>query len=167
VREEAWADKVDFGPLGLTDVPVAEATPAEVALGGENYEGDLGLAALKRLDLIVDGKGGLAYLRVKETTNDSYRHNRLGAVFVPKTQTDTLLAARVVDGSPAHEAGVQNGDLLMAVNGTLVTMTNYEGYRWFSGKAGTKIKLKLSRNGEIFEATATLRDILSPGTNKK
>jgi hypothetical protein len=162
VREEAWANELVFGPLVLTRVPVIEATPMEVALVGTNYEGDLGLAALKRLDLIVDGKRSVAYLRAKKTPPSAYSHNRLGAVFVPKDVESNEFVARVADGSPAQEAGVRNGDVLLKVNGTTITKANYDGHRRFGARAGTKINLTLGRSGEIFKTTVILRDILLP-----
>src|SRR5438105_3098559 len=137
-----------------------EATPMEVALIGPNYECELGMAALKRLDFIVDGRRGVAYLRPKTAPPSAYSYNRLGAVFVPKDVNSNELVARVADGSPAQEAGVRDGDVLLKVNNTTLTKANYEGYRRFSVRAGTKITLTLSRGGEIFKTTATVRDIL-------
>jgi hypothetical protein len=83
VREEGWADELVLGPLTLTDVPVTEASPTQIALGSPQFGASLGLAALKRLDLIVDGKNGMAYIRPKRTRPPPYQHNRLGAVFLP------------------------------------------------------------------------------------
>ncbi len=60
--QAAWADKVQIGPLTLTDVPVRNALPWE-SNGNDNFAGSLGLAALARMDLIVDAKNGFAYLR--------------------------------------------------------------------------------------------------------
>src|SRR5208283_2475928 len=116
VREESWADRITFGPLVLTCVPVMEATPTEEASGGPHFEGELGLAALKRLDLIVDGGNGRAYLRTKTTAPPPYRHNRLGAEFVPTESPGSELVARVAGGSPAEEAGIRDGDVLLKLD---------------------------------------------------
>ena len=47
-------------PLILTGVPVTEASPTQVALGSPGFGASLGIAALKRLDFIVDGKHAMA-----------------------------------------------------------------------------------------------------------
>jgi len=160
VREEALAKDLAFGPLLLTAAPIAEATPAEVALVGPSYEGDLGLGALKRVDLIVDGKSGIAYLRAKSTPPLATKHNRLGAVFIPQGTNADHLLARVAEGSPAQEAGICDGDILLTIDGKTVTSTNYDGARHFTMSPGTRISFTLVRNGQTFSTTATLRDIL-------
>lgn len=85
----------------------------------------------------------------------------------PKGADGHDLVAQVADGSPAQEAGIRNGDVLLRVNDSVITKANYDGYRRFSAPAGTKIRLTLSNTGKIFSTTATLREILSPTTDKK
>ena len=60
MAEVAWAQELDFGPLRLSDVPVTEANKRDVAWG---FSATFGLAALKRLDIVIDGPRGVAYLR--------------------------------------------------------------------------------------------------------
>lgn len=55
VTQEAWADEIAIGSIVLTNVPIMRAGPAGAAQWSAQYEGTLGLAALKRLDMIVDG----------------------------------------------------------------------------------------------------------------
>lgn len=166
VREEAWSDDLPIGPLVLTGVPVSEAAPMEVALGGPNYEGTLGLAGLKCSDLVVDGKRGVAYLRSRPTDPSIYPYNRLGAVFVPKDEDSSELFARVAQGSPAQDAGIRDGDILLKIDGVDITKTNYNGYQRFSASAGTRMSFRLKRGQESFTTTATLRNILQPLAGK-
>jgi len=166
VREEAWADQISIGPLVLTGVPIAQADPAGAARWGAQYEGTLGLAALKRLDFIVDGNNDLAYLRAKRTHPPAYPHNRLGAIFVPTATYKNQAVAWVVDGGPACDAGVRNGDVLLQVDKVPVTGWSDSWRNRFYMPAGTKLKLTLSRSGKIFTTTATLREILQPSSNK-
>ena len=165
VTEEAWADQMSVGPIILTGVPIIAAGPAGATRWGAQYEGTLGLAALKRMDLIVDGNNGLAYLRAKTTRPPAYPHNRLGAVFVPQTHTNQA-AAWVVHGSPAYEAGVRGGDVLLQVDEVTVTGWTDDWLSRFRMPPGTKLKLTLQRDGKIFNTTATLREILQPSSNK-
>jgi len=67
--EESWADEVQLGSLTITHVPVSGASTAEADVT-EKYAGTLGLDALARLDLVVDGKNGFAYLRPKAESAD-------------------------------------------------------------------------------------------------
>jgi hypothetical protein len=158
VKEEAWADELVLGPLILTGVPVTEASSTQMALGSPPFGASLGIAALKRLDLIVDGINGMAYLRPKTTRPPAYQHNRLGAVFLPADSQSDTSVAQVVEGSPAYEAGVRNGDVIIPGPKPKADRDK--------APAGTKLALTLKRGSETFKTTATLRDIVAPEHTK-
>mgnify|MGYP001546641708 CR=1 FL=1 len=63
VTTEAWADEVKLGSLTLTDVPVHEANPAEMKVDAGHYAGTLGLYALSRMDMVLDGPHGAAFVK--------------------------------------------------------------------------------------------------------
>ena len=170
VREEAWADAISVGPLVLKQFPVHETDPHEFlgVEGGENVTASLGLAAIKRLDLVIDRSNGVAYVHPATIPPLPYRHNRIGAVFTP---ADLLrgqdLIAHVLPGTPAYEAGAREGDILQAIDNLDVTQwrTNPAVMpmgRFFEQPAGTKIILKLKRGTEAIQVMVTLRDILGP-----
>jgi len=174
VSEEMWAQKIALGPLVLTDVSVMEADPKLDGLchsAETQYEATLGFAALKRLEVIIDGKRGIAYLRPKPTPPLPYEHNRLGAVFVPLGLQSNDLVAHVVVGSPAYEAGIRNDDLLQKIGTLDVTQWRTDTNvlplsRFWDSPAGTKLKLTVKRGDKIIETTAVLRNILPPDTLK-
>jgi S1-C subfamily serine protease len=167
VTEEFWAKELTFGTLVLTDVPVMPANVAEQAMGAPGFEASLGLAALKRLDLVIDGSLGIAYLRPRNTAPAPYDHNRLGAVFAPRDMEGLDLIAHVIDGSPAFEAGVRNGDVLLKVGDLDVTKWRTDPTvlplsRFWEKPPGTRIVLLLKRGPQTIKATAVLRQILAP-----
>jgi hypothetical protein len=167
VSEESWAKELSFGPVKLTEVPVMEANSVDVALGTADYEATLGLAALKRLDLIVDGVHGIVYLRPKTGTPPKYEHNRSGLVFVPRDAQSDDLIAHVVKNSPAYTAGIRDNDVLLKTDDRDVR-------NWRSNPdpnintpmtdrpPGTKIRFTLKRGAKTFIADVVLKDILSP-----
>jgi hypothetical protein len=63
--EESWADEIEVGPIHLTNVPVQETEPWSRGMAGDRHAATFGLAALKRLELIVDGKRGFAFVQAK------------------------------------------------------------------------------------------------------
>ena len=79
--------------------------------------------------------------------------------------------AQVLDDSPAYEAGVRNGDLLLSIQ-------RFDGSHWQTEPdlhadrefrerpAGTKFDLTLKRGSETFKATVILRQILGPEHTK-
>lgn len=167
VHEQSWATNITLGPLVITEVPVAQAPLNDEAFFGTEYEGKLGLAALKRLDLIVDGKRHVAHLRTKTTPPEPYQHNRAGVAFLPSpTNTNLLIAERVVEGSPAWEAGVRTGDALLKCNGKPASPFLFDPENPYRLEAapGTKLVLTLKRGSTNFDATVTLRQILPPAS---
>jgi len=69
--EEAWADKIQLGPLLLTDLPVRKAPPGEDK-GYNNLVGMIGLYGLTRMDLVVDAKNDVAYLHPRDPPGPPY-----------------------------------------------------------------------------------------------
>jgi tetratricopeptide (TPR) repeat protein len=65
---EMWLDEIKLGVLTFTGVPVetmpaAEAAWLSRATSGAEVAGVIGLSALARMDLVVDGHNGFAYAR--------------------------------------------------------------------------------------------------------
>jgi tetratricopeptide (TPR) repeat protein len=149
-------------------VPVREANTAEVIHGSSEFAASLGMAALKRLDLVVDGHNNLAYVRPKRTAAAAYQHNRLGAVFCNDPSLDDAIVGTVTPASPASEAGIRDGDILLAV-----AHHDQPNMRWddpaiaplllaWKQPAGMKFDLTLRRQSHIYKTTIVLRDILKP-----
>jgi C-terminal processing protease CtpA/Prc len=144
----------------VTEAPTTNLPPT----GALQYEGTIGLAALNRLKFVVDGRKHVAYIQPKKTAFVPYEHNRLGAVFLPG---EFDLVAQVTDGTPASEAGVCDGDLLLKVNGADATSwrTNravLDLVQFWNRPPGTKFTLTLKRGTNILDAPVVLRNILPP-----
>ena len=168
VQEQAWADRVSLGPLTLTDVPIREANVSKSSGKGPGYRATLGQAAMRRLDLVVDGTSGVAYLQPKKTQGGPVPHNRLGAVFLPRDpgKSDEL-TAHLLDGGPAHEAGIRDEDKLLRIGDIEVSRWGsgaaLEAGRFWRRPAGTTFVLTLRRSAREFQATVVLRDLIGPG----
>lgn len=165
ISEESWAKEIILGPLRITDVPVTEAARPQMEVAGSAFEGVLGLAALKRLNLIVDGKRNLAYLQTRNDPPSAYPHNRLGAVFVPKDASSDDLVAHVIADSPAFQAGIRSGDILLKIDAVDATQwrqnpTVLPLSRFWERPAGTVLHLMLRRGQDTVETSAKLENIL-------
>jgi hypothetical protein len=167
VVEESWAEKLRIGPLQLTGVPVKEAGEDQRVNGSVT----LGRAALKRLDLIIDGERGVAYLRARQTPPPAYSHNRAGAVFAPVDFKSDDLIAHIVKSGPAWDGGIRDGDVLLQLGDVDATKwrtaPDVKPRATFSEMpAGTAVVLTLRRGQKVFTAKVVLRDILPPQTGK-
>jgi len=168
VAEEGWAKMLAIGSLWLTNVPVTKADKLDFLLGSTNTVAVLGMEALKRFDLVIDGKKGFAYLHAKEGPPPPYEYNRLGAVFTPTNLEGGNLVASVVAGSPGWEAGIRPGDVLTrAGNRDVRNWRKDPNLLWglkplLMQPPGTKLELTVMRGEEQIIAHAVLREILSP-----
>ncbi len=167
VREEVWADQFSLGPLQLHDVPVMEAKESDFEGRTRDLIAVLGMAALRRLDLIVDGPHLTAYLRPSETSTASYEENRMGAVFVPRDLQSPDLTAVVAAHSPAERAGVMHGDVLLKIDALDVTAWRTQPgilplARFWMRPAGTRVVLTLKRGTQIMTVPVVLEEILGP-----
>ncbi len=172
VREQSFANELNLGPLRLRNVVVEESEPWSSQMAGRKHLATFGMAALSRMDLFVDGKHRKASFRAKDNVPATAPHNRMGAVFVPQDAESGDLIAQVAPNSPAFEAGIRNGDKLLAVNGR--DIRNWQGQlrtapaelTFWERPAGTRLTIKVQRGSEIFEMPVVLRDILTPLQSK-
>jgi len=169
VAEMSWADKVWVGGLLLTNVPVQEANTAQTNWGlvQPDFEASLGLAALRRVDLVIDGKGAIAYAEPRRDRPAAFRHNRIGAVFVPNDLSSHPLVAHVIDGGPAFKGGIRDGDVLLRIDSLDVARWwaqpgSISLHPFFEQPAGTRLSLTVQRGTMILKATVVLENILGP-----
>lgn len=162
----AWAEEIAVGELVFHGVAVKEADPAFLRHTFGHNVVVIGVAALKRMELIVDHSAGSAYAITRSTSPSTPKHNRIGATFLPPNRDATELVARVLPGSPAATADIRDGDLLLRIDGRDVTgwRENPEAFQidTLSRPAGTTLLLTLKRDGIKILRFVTTRDLLGP-----
>jgi hypothetical protein len=169
VREEYWAKRLDLGgALELSDVPLSRCTDSEDAM--DSYEAALGLYALTRLDVVVDGVGGEIYIQpaAAPTNAWNYDYNRIGALFAPRDIRGGDLVATVLTNSPAYAAGVRDGDVLTRIGDLDATQWRTDPRilplsRFWSQPAGTKINITCRRGDTNVDLTVQLKEIFPQG----
>ena len=83
-----------------------------------------------------------------------------GSLYPALARLQAAGAVRVVEGSPAWEAGVRSGDTVLKFDGKVVSMGGKGSC--LEGAPGTKLVLTLKRGSRTFDTTVTLRQILPP-----
>jgi carboxyl-terminal processing protease len=76
------------------------------------------------------------------------------------SETCVLVIVAPIEGSPAEAAGVQSGDVILAVDGeSVVGSTIQDQVGRVRGPAGTDVTLTIDREGEVFDLTITRDEI--------
>lgn len=87
----------------------------------------------------------------------------IGITFSPRTDGLGLDVLDVTQGGPAQEAGILKGDVITAVNETVIEgMDVNEAKKMIQGEAGTTVKLTLLRAEAQLQLDVTRREIKTP-----
>jgi len=86
---------------------------------------------------------------------------------MPLDKNSGDLVAHVVRASPAYEAGIRNGDVLLKVGDLDVTKWRTDPKvlplsRFWSMPSGMRLDLVLKRGNEVYKTHPLLRHILGP-----
>lgn len=154
VSEQAFVKRLELGALVLNNVMVTEL-PASQVTGTVQAKALLGLDVFKNQGLWIDGEGGrLAFL---PSPSSPVLYNRGGVSFPPPA-----MAAVVSPNGPASQAGVEKGDILLAVDG--VELAAYAARvataSIWQQAPGTVLSLTLRRGDQKIERRVVLEDFL-------
>jgi len=158
VREQILARRIQIGRAVFSNVLVSEA-PLHEASGSIPPVATLGLAAFANHELFVDGPSRTVHIAPADAMAVMPDYNRLGATFAPGSMT-----ARVATGSPAAAAGVEDGDVLVAIDGLAPAdyAARLTAHNVWEQPAGTVVTLILDRAGRRITCRAVLEDFLDP-----
>lgn len=166
VTEERWARVFGLDEMKIHEVPVSEYGAMIQHAPDERHAATLGLRAVRRLSWVIDASNGKLYFTSHGPPlgPNRYEYNRLGAVFVPVAGQGDALVARVVQGGPAHRAGIRQDDILLRIDDLDVTKWRTDPRvlplsRFWSRPAGTALRFGLQRHGKTFDVSAVLEDI--------
>ncbi len=164
------------GRYGVGPTPYDDFIQTDAAVNPGNSGGALvdqdGL--LVGINMFIYSRGGgsegvgfaIPVARAVHVLNDILKHGRvlrgwLGVVLSqsPARAGGGLAVLRVLRGTPAHEAGLMPGDLLLSVNGESATTAAMVTHQVENTDPGSVLTIRFMRNGavRVVEATAGLR----------
>lgn len=86
----------------------------------------------------------------------------LGVYIKTTLDSDGIKIYAVMDDSPAKDAGLMSGDIILEIDGTLVKDAGYDqAADMLLGESGSSVNLKVLRNGETVEITVIRRSFVS------
>lgn len=93
-----------------------------------------------------------------EDTNG--RYVGIGIYIANNTQTNQILVLMPMEGSPAQEAGIQSGDIIVKINGEEYKGDQLtEASNKMKGEEGSKVKLEILREDETIEIEVERKNI--------
>jgi hypothetical protein len=148
-----------FGPLTL-HAPIAEVESAGAAGGNPRLAGVLGLEALSRFNFVLNQRYAALYLEPNQRMHEPFETDMSGLVLTGTTDR-RLLVATVSPSSPASDAGVQPGDVLIRMEGKPLVAANLGSVTAALRSApGALVHLELERNGKPEPVTLRLKRML-------
>jgi hypothetical protein len=168
-------DRVQYGPLFLTDVPIVALPSATVDFlkkrAGMPTAGLIGSDVLLNYRVGFDYGHSLVYFDIGRTF-EFPEFDVVGLVLRPENDgAYTILGVADMDGKPAVPSGpngVQAGDHLEAVNGIPVHgMTMGQVWSMLGGTPGQERELTIERAGKRFPVTAAVQHFLAEALDEK
>lgn len=159
--------KVRIGQYELTDVlatfPDSTAFGMKISENAPQREGNLGGEFLRRFKVTFHYEAGYIVLKPnKQRFHEKFEHDMSGIDVRAKGGSfRQYFIGYVLEGSPAHFAGLQENDELLFINNMSVEDFELsELYRMFQQKEGKEIHLVVRRNGRLVSANFALKRII-------
>ena len=115
---------------------------------------DIAKAYIERLEKGEKIKRPLLGVEMTDLTNQYLIMDN--QISIDKKLTSGAVIINVLDKSPAKEAELQRGDVIIEVDGTKVTDSAHFKYLLYKFEVGDNMKVKYNRNGKVNEATIKL-----------
>lgn len=127
-----------------------------------NRDGTIGGELLQRFTVIFDYKNQAFYLDRNKRYNQPFIYSKTGLTFTAEgKELTTFRVVQVRENSPAEEAGIEVGDILMKLNGTRAkNLTLMKINDKLRGRDGKKIRLRMKRGEEEYQTIFRLRGII-------
>lgn len=159
--------KVRIGNFELNDVittfPDSSAFGVKITDQHPYRDGNLGGELLRRFKVTFNYEAGYIVLKPnKKRFNDRFEHDMSGIdVRAKGNRFRQYYVENIVEGSPAQQAGLQEGDELLFINNESVEdLALSELYRMFQRKEGKEIRLVVRRNGRPVSIDFALKRII-------
>lgn len=142
-------DEYGASEAGIQDGDIIKSIDGKNIVMGKDIELYLLTNELSDEVRVVYEREGEEYTVTYDTTYEKYQ---IGITYSSKADAATL--SEVYEGTPAEEAGLKAGDIIVSVNGTNVS-TGEDVYNYFQTNEtdGSAIDLVVERDGEVIETS--------------
>ncbi len=160
-------DKIRMGSIEMKNIlasfPDSLSFSMKFSSDDNKRQGSIGCELLRRFVVTLNYHDGYMILRpLKSRMKESFEHDMSGLDVRAKGDLfNQYFINKVVEGSPADKAGLEEGDELIFVNNQNVKELNIsEIYKILSRKEGKEVEFFFRRNGELKVAVFTLKRMI-------
>lgn len=153
---------LQLGQLFIKDTLADFSRDTRGVLSSPFFGGIIGGEILRRFRVVFDYRGGRLVLEPNAHFGDPQEFDMSGLFVVAEGRDlKTFRVLRVIAGSPGSEAGVREGDLIEALDGTAAPSLTLEQIRQaFMQGVGTQRALELRRGTQRLKARLRLRRLI-------
>jgi hypothetical protein len=127
--------------------------------GMDSRDGNLGNGVLSRFNVTIDYAGKRMFLEPARSFSDPFEWDMSGIQGEP-TGEGAIRVRRVLAGSPAAKADIQEGDLLVKIDGEEVNDSTFFSLRERLKKDGETVVVELRREDKPIVASLKLRRLV-------
>ena len=150
------AAMIQLGGLTIHQPTISLSRDAEGALASPDFDGVIGSELLRRFKVIFDPVRRQLILEPNAHFTEPYEHNMSGIGLRAEGENfRTIKIHRIIEDSPAAEAGLREGDVITAISGQPVSSLD-ELYQMFK-QEGREYDLSVMRGGERLQVRLKLR----------
>lgn len=153
--------------LKIFGVPVESSVWDVIDLpsSGADTDGTVGFGFLKNFNIIIDYERRRVWLENFTGKVVDDEPAAVGMSVYWDKEKKNYVVVRVQGGGPAEKGGIKKGDLLLAVDGDEAIDIGFDRMRTkLEGKAGSTVKVAMSRRGELFRVELTRVPLINDAT---
>jgi membrane-associated protease RseP (regulator of RpoE activity) len=125
------------------------------------FDGIIGADLLSRFTVVFDFPGKMLYLRPNKWFNTPFIYDMSGISFTFESEgKGPVRVVKVVKQSPAEDAGVREGDILLEVDGRAAVSYTMSDLKDHFRKEGRKVSLKIDRQGHTLTVVFIIRSFV-------
>ena len=160
---DSWSKRMEG--TTIFGVPVKSSYWDIIELPSSSAEGDgtVGFGFLKNFNITIDYDRRRVWLEnwTGNVGNDPDAEPGLAAVY--SRRTDRVVIFDIAPDSPAQKAGLKEGDSILSMDGEELGKISYRRMEAkLKGPAGSKVKLSVSRNGNLMRFEIERAQLVNP-----
>ena len=151
---------LSIGLHKFVGVPASLSLAEAGATSWSGVMGILGNGVLKRFNMVIDLKRQRLFLEANRLYHEAFEVDGSGLELVLDDALQRVTVERVIDGSPAHEAGMKEGDEIVLIDGEDASDLQLPGIRSLLSQDGSEVEFLVGREGEQERIHLMLRSLL-------